>query len=86
MNMKTESTSVVWKRVLTLVVCVFFLLVGSATSKKPDNAENKCRQVEYDVQRLEVRRDELQATVDELEQRCKELENRISEKENATGD
>ena len=74
------------KRILTVAACVFFLLIGVATTTRNKVESLDITYVDWDIQQLEARRNSLKLIVDELEQRCKELENRISEQENMQGD
>lgn len=74
------------KRILTVFICMFFLLVGMATSTRHHSVEGEWIRVESEVRRLETRRDALEAAVEELERRCSDLEQQISEHENTAGD
>ena len=74
------------KRIICIVLCVFFLLIGVATTTRDHIWRRKLDDVDRQIQQLETRRDSLIQTVDALEKRCEELGHRISEQENTRGD
>lgn len=74
------------KRIITIIVCIFFLTIGLATSTRQDGWRHSLNDVDRDVRRLEERRDLLEQTVAELERRCEEMKNRVSEQENVGDD
>lgn len=74
------------KRILTIIVCAFFLTIGLATSTRQDGWRHRLNDVERDIRRLEERRDSLVQTVADLEHSCEEQKSRISEQEISGGD
>lgn len=86
MSMNIENYAVTRKRILTVAACVFFLLVGGATTTRQHVWKSHLEGVDRDIQRLEERRIALTQTVADLERRCEDLKSRIIEQENAKGD
>lgn len=74
------------KRILAVLVCLFFVLVAVATHTMQDFWKYKMDSVDNELRQLEERRDSLIKAVDELERRCQELQTQISEHENEKND
>ena len=69
------------QRVVSIIVVLFFLAIGAATSFQHHSAMGEQRFIVEDVQKLRFRHDALRNKVSELEKRLEELDKSIAERE-----
>lgn len=62
------------KRLLSLLLLCFCLVIGVATSPARSEAERKQEKLIQEVEKLEARKDALLERIEQLEKQCSELE------------
>jgi uncharacterized protein YxeA len=74
------------QRIVSIIVVLFFLAIGAATSFHHHSAVREQRFIVEDVQKLRHRHDAIRTKVMELEKRLEELDKTIAEREGVTND
>lgn len=67
-----------WKRLLSVMLVLFFISIAAATSKPRTPEEREQMNMWHEIRQLEERRDALKVRIDEMEKRCQEMEEKTS--------
>lgn len=75
-----------FQRIVSIIVVLFFLVIGAATSFSHHTAVGEQEWIVNDIQKLRHRRDALRTKISELEARLKKLDQMVSKHEGNAND